>query len=226
MDKFILYFFMDEKKNPFYVGFTKNFKQRMKNHMYEVRYGNRLPKYHKFRKVLATGLRPDEIMVPVEENIPPSKIEQKEIEYIKKIRKNGGKLYNLTDGGRGKIATIPGIRKLVSRVQRSRTMSEETRRRISEARKGMVFSKEHKRHLSIARKKRKTTLETRRKMHLSAKGKINIKIFKLVSPSGKEFLTTEGLTKFCEDHGLAASNMQKVIQGKREHHKGWKGYRT
>jgi len=58
-------------------------------------------------------------------------------------------------------------------------------------------------------------------MSKSSKGKINIKKYELTDPNGNIFVTTEGLVKFCEEHGLTPANLLKVIKGDRPHHKGW-----
>jgi hypothetical protein len=86
----------------------------------------------------------------------------------------------------------------------------------------MKFSDAHKRNLSRARRRRTMTEETKQKMSLSSKGRINIKIFTLIDPDGVEHITINGLTKFCEEHNLNTQNMHRVIQGKSQHHKGWK----
>ncbi len=93
---------------------------------------------------------------------------------------------------------------------------------MSEARKGMKFSDEHKSNLSKARKKRVISDKSRKKASKTSKGKINIKKYKLISPNGKEYITTNGLVSFCENHSLARSEIYKVLNGIRKHHRGWK----
>lgn len=58
-------------------------------------------------------------------------------------------------------------------------------------------------------------------MSKTSKGKINIKKYELIDPNGNVFITTEGLTKFCEEHDLTPANLHKVINGERQNHKGW-----
>lgn len=99
--------------------------------------------------------------------------------------------------------------------------SEETKRKISESNKGKTFTNEHKKNLSIARKKRVITQSTREKSSKTSKGKINIKKFEMIDPDGNIYITQNGLTMFCEDHGLTGANILKVIKGERKHHKRW-----
>jgi len=222
METYTIYYFIDETSIPFYVGLTKNFKRRTQRHKSEAFTNLRkLPKYYKLKKLLSKGIYISDIMIPQEIGLTKKQAISREIILIKKLRRQGIKLYNLTDGGEGcGNLTKEGKR----RLRQSRLgykHSPETRKKISEARIGMKFSKKHKENLSKARKKRITTQETRIRMSKSSKGKINIKIFILISPKGITYKTTEGLTKFCEEHGLTNQNIHKVIQGKRKHHKGW-----
>lgn len=47
------------------------------------------------------------------------------------------------------------------------------------------------------------------------------KTFSLVSPTG-EIANITNLTKFCRDNNLTRSNIQAVLRGDRNHHKGWR----
>lgn len=104
--------------------------------------------------------------------------------------------------------------------------TEESKKKMSESLKDKPKSEEHKKSLSKAWEKRRinhpVSEETKMKMKNSSKGKINIKIYKVIDPNGNVYLTNEGLTKFCEEHDLANSLMIKVAKGKRVHHKNWK----
>jgi hypothetical protein len=222
--KFMLYIFKDENGCPFYAGFTKNFRRRKTAHLREIRLMNPLPKYNKARKVMRLfGKTLDDIMVPIEDGIRPEDIDNKEIELIKSLRDNGYKLYNLTDGGSGGRAvwTVPGLAERMSAIRTGKKHSLETRKRISEAHTGRKLSDEHRHSISIARRKRKITMETRIKCSLTSRGKINIKKYQLIDPQGNIYTTTEGLSKFCEDHGLTSANIVKVCDGIRKNHKGW-----
>ena len=43
----------------------------------------------------------------------------------------------------------------------------------------------------------------------------------LVSPAG-ERVEIIWLRPFCREHGLDSGNLVKVVQGERQHHKGWR----
>ena len=45
--------------------------------------------------------------------------------------------------------------------------------------------------------------------------------FSLISPTG-ERVDVKNLTKFCRDNNLTRANLQSVLRGNRNHHKGWK----
>ncbi len=220
--KHIIYAFIDDKKKPFYIGRTYNLSKRKKEHLYEVTKGNTLPKYNKLRKLLNMNLKFDELIYVLEDNIDPEQIEQKEIYYIAKLRQDGYNLKNLTDGGEGAINTIPGLAEKLKKIHTGTKRSEETKKRMSDARKGIKFSDEHKKNLSASRKKRVTTIETREKCSKTSKGKINIKKYILIDPQGKEYVTENGLTSFCQERGLKHTNFFKVLKGERTHVSGWK----
>lgn len=220
--EFLLYYFIDQNKKPFYVGITSNKKNRIRAHKWEIDRGNTLYKYNKARRIIKKyGLLFEDLFLVVESGIKEEDIDKKEIEHIKQLRKNNYKIANLTDGGRGRISTIPGIKTIVSKSKKGKKLSEETRRKISESNKGKKFSKEHKEKLSKARKKRKTKKSTIEKRSKTSTGKINIKNYKIVDPDGNIYFTDRGLTSFCKKHKLSAPNMVKVANGERANHKGW-----
>ena len=216
-----IYYFVDENGDPFYVGITKDTKGRTRRHIYNAKYGNTLPKYNKFRKVIKAGIKPKDIIIIKEEVSTEEKAIKREIYLIAKLKKDGFKMYNLTEGGKGSSTFSAKIHKKSGNTRRGQKRSEETKRRISEAKTGLKFSDSHKANLSKARKKRVITKETREKASKTSKGKINIKKYKLTDPGGKEYITTNGLVVFCEQYNLTPSLLCKVLKGDRKHHKGW-----
>ena len=223
MKTYCVYVFVDEQETPFYVGVTGNIKSRMRQHEWETRKGNCLPKYAKMRLMLGNSRDIMRFVRIVADNIgSPEEAFAKEIEIIAGLRKFGLKLKNLTDGGEGNINPSPEQIERWRLAHTGTRRSAESRRRMSEARKGIVFSEEHRLNLSIARKKRHTTNETREKMRVAMKGQRNIKVFRAIDPQGGVYITNQGLSKFCEDHGLHASLLHKVLSGERSHHRGWR----
>lgn len=221
MKTHVVYAFIDGEGNPFYVGKTNDLKIRKQAHLYEVKKGNTLPKYNKLRKLLGQGHEFNNLIIVLEEGIHYDQIDNKEIYHIQKLREEGYRLRNLTDGGDGMSNPSPELIERLRQSKLGQKRSEESRKRMSEARKGIKFSDEHKKNLSIARKKRVTKQSTRDKASATSKGKINIKKYELVDPHGNVHVTENGLTLFCEQHGLSHPNMIKVANGQRPRHKGW-----
>jgi group I intron endonuclease len=202
---------------PFYVGMSKNPKKRFKAHLSDAKNKKRnLPVHNKIRKYLKLGsLITCQIL---EDKIPNEVVDNREMYWVA-FYKTDYKLCNLTDGGR---PSVPKKARVMARkANLGKKCSIETKKKISEARIGMKFSKEHKKNLSAARKDRKITRKTRLKASKTSTGRINIKKFILTDPYGIEYTTTHGLTQFCKQHNLTASNFMKVLSGKRKHQKGW-----
>jgi hypothetical protein len=221
--RYVIYAFVDQNQKVFYVGLTCCLKTRKRAHRYQVSAGNKLYVYNKLRKVMRDyGLTIDDCMIVLEQDVKEDDVDGREIYHIDQFRKKGYKLSNLTSGGRGSQTFSKKLHKKCAESRTGQKRSAETRRKISEAKKGVKFSDEHKRNLSKARNKRVTTDETRQRMSETSTGKINIKVFEVEDPEGNIYLTENGLTQFCKLHNLTASNMHKVINGKRKHHKGWK----
>jgi predicted GIY-YIG superfamily endonuclease len=221
---YCIYYFLDENKNPFYVGITNSIKRRTKRHLTEIKAGNRLYKYNKLRKVMKLGINIIDIIV-IQEYINTNsrnKAEEREVEIIAQLKSSGFKLCNLTGGGRGASKFLPQIHKAAAKKRTGQKRSIEARLRMSEARIGIKFSDEHKANLSMALKKRIISKKTRLKASKTSKGKINIKKYRLIDINGKEHITTNGLTVFCEKHNLTSTNLHKVLNGERNNHKGWK----
>lgn len=217
----LIYAFVDDKGQYFYIGKTLNIKRRNREHLFEVKKGNTLPKYNKLRKLLKEGNDFNDLVVVIESGLTCDQVDDKEIYYIRKLREEGYNLKNLTDGGDGGIMTNPGISEKIRQAHLGSKRSLESKKRMSESRMGMKFSDEHKKNLSVARKKRKTKQSTIDKCSKTSTGKINIKVFQLTDPEGKKHVTEHGLTLFCKKNGLTAANIIKVINGERKHHKGW-----
>jgi hypothetical protein len=218
----LIYAFIDNYGRAFYIGKTCDIKRRNKQHLYEVNKGNKLPKYNKLRKLIKEGNKFEDLIIIMEDNISPEEIDEREIFHIKKLREEGYKLKNLTNGGEGGIMSIFGIGEKIRKANLGSKRSEETKKKMSESRLGMKFSEEHKKNLSISRKKRITTQETRDKASKTSKGKINIKNYKLIDSKGNVHITEFGLTKFCEENNLNRPNFFKVLKGERDNVKGWK----
>ena len=130
--------------------------------------------------------------------------------------------YNMTIGGEGNLEPTDELKKRWSEQRKGRIVSEETRKKISKSNKGKPKSDRHKKSLKRAWETRPPiTKETRQKQSDSSKGKINTKTYICTDPDGVDHITTNGLTLFCEERNLTATNLMKVLRGDRPHHKGW-----
>ncbi len=216
----IIYAWLDQNGDPYYIGKTVCLKTRTRHHRWRMDSGINLPKYNKLRKLLREGFKWD-IQI-LEDGIPETEWKTQECYWIKLYRDQGCKLYNLTDGGDGATLVSEESKRRWRESRKGYRHSEETKRKMSERRMGMKFSDEHKENLSKARQKRVTTDETRKKCSATSRGKINIGKFVCISPDGTEFFTERGLSEFCREHSLTVSLMTKVANGQRSHHKKWK----
>jgi group I intron endonuclease len=218
-----IYYFLDQNKDPFYVGLTKNLNQRIRGHIFDMRNRNRLPSIRKANKLIKEfNLDFKNDIVKCVEICSESDLENKEIHHIALLKSQGFKLTNLTDGGRGSSGYTEKIQKTAAKRRVGQKRSLETRKLMSNAAKGVKKSEEHKKSLVEAWKTRPpVTEETKKKMSKSSKGKINIKKFKLIDPSGIVYVTDQGLKKFCEEHDLIAANFHQILNGTRKSQKGW-----
>lgn len=210
---------------PFYIGQSKNLHLRIRDHRYQARWTNPLLIYRKIRKIWRAGK--DFEWKVLERNLTLKEANEREKFYIKWHKDLNIKLYNLTDGGDGNAGhkCSEEIKRFLSKLKLGKSWgkhSQATKLLLSAKKKGIKLSKPHCEKLSEARRRRIISLETRKKCSETSKGKINIRVCTLISPDGKEFVTSRGLTCFCEEHGLTQANLAKVVRGKRPHHKGWR----
>ncbi len=219
MNTYSIYGLHDQNGNIFYIGQTNNPKRRLRRHLSEANNGNHLYVYNKMRKILrnngSIGL------VILKSDLDEISANNKEIEIISEFRKFGYRICNIADGGR--FCMTPDMQKRAAEKRKGQKRSAESRKRMSEARLGMRFSSQHKKNLSKAWKRTPEQLKIHgEKCAKTSKGRINVGLFRCISPEGTEFITTHGLTLFCEEHSLTHANMIKVANGERPHHKGWK----
>lgn len=92
-----VYVFIDKHNRPYYVGKTNNMTRRRKDHLFEIKTRNTLPKYNKARQLFGKG-HPFKMR-----RIRTAKTEDEayglERHYIKKYRHMGYILMNCTHGG-------------------------------------------------------------------------------------------------------------------------------
>lgn len=226
MNTHLIYAFVDEYRCPFYIGKTKNLKNRMRGHIRQLKNGNMLPNYNKMRKLLGLDYKNiNNYIIIIESNIPTDSINEREIFYIRYYRELNVDLKNLTDGGDGDSNPLPETiaKRVASNTGKKRSI--ESKRNISESKMGMIFSESHKANLSKSWDYNKHfSPEINMKISNTSTGKVNIKKYMCISPEGIEHITDRGLTQFCKENGLLQPLMSKVALGQRSHHKGWKCY--
>lgn len=145
--------------------------------------------------------------VVVDEAYTKEELDEKEIFYIAKFQsmltQNG---YNSTIGGSVPIQT-PETRKKISEKIKGKKKSEEHSKRISETRKKMFANGELKLH------------ENSKKAFEEANEKSKIKI--AVYLNGKHVGTYASIRELERETGLSRRSVKRVLDGEREHYKGY-----
>jgi hypothetical protein len=218
-----IYVLKDEGGRVFYVGKTINPTKRFPRHLTHVRSGSTYPVHNKLRKVIRLKGTSDGIYEIIESDISQETVDDREMFFIKDYKEKGFKLKNLTEGGEGGKGYTNEIQKRAALKRVGVKRSVETCKRISEAKIGVKLSEIHKDALKKAWKTRPPMPSDWGEMLSKINtGKINIKKFIVLSPTGEKFITDTGLTDFCRQHGLSNQNLHKTKDGTRKHHKGWK----
>lgn len=142
--KYSVYVFLDVRDRPYYVGKTNNMRRRKKEHLAEIANGNPLPKYAMARRLIKQGhpLR----MRAVAKATCDSDACTIESHLIKKYRKQGYKLYNLTSGGPDEKPTD-----LSGKPRKSKKVTAKTRSPVKPKRKKKPLKKKARK---IAKKRK------------------------------------------------------------------------
>jgi len=96
---YVIYLLVDNNKVPFYVGATKNFIQRRKQHKYEATHRNTLPVHTKLKTLLNQGISLEDIMILKDDNLTKKQASKIEIRLIKTFNNEGVELCNIRKGG-------------------------------------------------------------------------------------------------------------------------------
>lgn len=150
---FCIYVFSDEWGVPRYVGKSKNFNVRIKQHLNRDRFRYKSHFYNWLNKCISEEI---EYFVDILEEVTQENWKEREVFWIKHIKENGYKLTNMTDGGDGNNNQI---------------FSEESKKQRSESRKGVRLSERTKQLISERHKGRLVSTETRLKLSEINKGK-------------------------------------------------------
>jgi len=176
-----------------YIGVThySDITKRLNQHIYAaIKRKSKYPVHLWIKKHIE--LRDVICISVVHDNLGNEEALIKEKEYVAIFKKNGSKLLNATDGGRGSLGLSQEAREKISKAHKgkpkspeqrkimayqARNHSPEARRKMSEANKGRVVSKETRQKLSKARKGKKphpnaSSPEARAKISKALKGRV------------------------------------------------------
>jgi len=139
-------------------------------------------------------------------------------------RSDGGFLINLTDGGEGTsgyVHTAEQVAKkkavMLKRYQDPANRAKQKAAVLKSYQDPAIRAKQ-----KAAAQKRSQDPAIRAKQKAAAQ-KLT-REFSVISPEGTLYLNIRGVREFCRTHGLNRGNMYSVLNGKHNHHKGWKPY--
>jgi group I intron endonuclease len=143
---YCIYVFSDEFGIPKYVGKTKCFNTRIKQHLNKDRFIYKSYFYNWLNKQL---LEDKEYFIDILEEVDDSNWKEKEKYWIKHIKENGYKLTNMTDGGDGNNNQVFTEESKERRRQKmlGHKLSEHTKKLISEAHKNKIVLESTKQKL-------------------------------------------------------------------------------
>jgi group I intron endonuclease len=184
-----------KKGTPYYIGKGKG-KRAYKD---SGRKGAPTPKDKSYIIFLEQGLTEQEAL-------------DLEVYYIAlygRIDIGTGILRNLTNGGDGSTGWTPSqeTREKMSRAKVGKTLPQEIKDKMSQALLG------NQRWLG-----KKHTQETKNKM---AQARIT-RLYEFTDSDGEIYIT-DNAKDFARQYGLSDGHLNQVINGKRNHHKGWTG---
>lgn len=180
-----------------YIGKTKCAKTRLSIHLSPSHLSKRNHRVNWIKSVLAKGLKPEFRIL--EDCHSDMELVAAERRWIAKLRSEGARLTNSTDGGEG----APGAK-----------LSAEHKRKISEAHKGKVISESHRKRLSEVHKGAKRPPRTRSYSINASK-----------AHGGRSFLDENGniydvLSDAVSALGVDGSSVCRVLHGHLTHTKG------
>jgi group I intron endonuclease len=164
---FCIYLFSNEDGLPIYVGKTKYFESRIKQH-YRDRFRYKTWFYNWLNKQIREEIP---FYIDVLEEVNDDNWIEREKYWISHIKENGYRLTNMTDGGDGnnnQVFSREAIEKRASKM-RNRRWSIEAREALSRKHKGKKHSEETKRKLSEINKGKPCLESTKVKLSKTVK---------------------------------------------------------
>lgn len=186
--------------NKHYIGYDKNYPERMQTHLYQS-FNSNMKKYrfywYNFHQTLRKFGKENFDWEIIYQSTDLNHIKEMEkhfiIEYNSHYKKGNG--YNMTDGGEGFTG---GMR--TEKWKKNHSLKISGKNNPNYGKKGIL-------NHNFGRKKSKEEIE-RRIEKISKK-------WKFVSPTNDVYIVT-GRPKFCQDHQLSAGNLSKY-----GYSKGW-----
>lgn len=205
-----------------YVGKTvKKLRERLDVHLSSSKLYKRRHVCHWICQLLKLDIRP--IIESLEVVPPEDNWQSREQFWIKKLRDDGNRLTNLTDGGEGwhGLRHSEETKRKIGNAHRGRKISEEQKLKQSKTMRGRKCPEHLKEYFSDLYKGRFVSQETKAKMSLARKGQplCNHKYEK----NGRAKLNWEkvreirsskdGATKLAREHGVNRSLIYKIRNG-------------
>jgi predicted GIY-YIG superfamily endonuclease len=211
---FYIYTLIDPTTNEIkYIGYTKNPKKRIWEHIRDAKKGIRTYKCEWIRSLLSKNSEP--ILEIMSEFDSHDKVLLEEIRLIKEFKESGSKLTNLTNGGDGQNGVKLRKDHPIIMWNKGREKSEETRRKLSISHKGKKLSSTHREKLSKVKLGKKRTEESinNQKMTMS-------EAIKVITPEG-EVLTFSMKKDAVKFTGVNANQIDKLIKLNKKSKKGF-----
>jgi hypothetical protein len=229
---------------PFYVG--KGSDQRCYDHLWMVKNNKHCNRIITGKIKHIVDCKKEPIIVIIKNNMLEEDafcLEEDTIYHIGRIDKNNGPLANLSDGGVGgtkgyvptkqtrlkiSLNSKKNWKRMSDAVKQKMAKDSSERMILNNPMKGKKHSLEYKKNMSkiVSGSNngffgKKHDKKTRLLMSQKAKGfKRRAKIYKFISPEGKETVVYGGFKPFLRQHRLG-ERIRRVI-GKSETYKGWK----
>lgn len=202
---YCIYVFSDEFAIPKYVGKTKCFNTRIKQHLNKDRFIYKSYFYNWLNKQLSED---KEYFIDVLEEVNDSNWKEQEKYWIKHIKENGYKLTNMTDGGDGNNNQVFTEESKEKRRQKmlGHKLSEQTKKLISESHKGKIVLE------STKEKLREINLGKPCPEHVK---KLFYKEVNQYTLQGTFIKTFKSLTEASEEIGCRKSTLSNVIKTKK-----------
>ena len=211
---YFLYNLIDPITNEIkYVGYTKNPKRRIWEHIRDAKKGIKTYKCEWIRSLLDKQNIP--IMEVISEYENHNEIVYEEMKLIQEFRKIGYKLTNLTEGGDGQKGGKLKKSHPFFTYNTGRRMSDESKLKLSESRKGIIFTEEHKIKLSNSKIGKKRSDSSKLKQSISRSNMIEV-----VCPNGETIIFNSVIdaVKFT---GVNSNQIKKLINENRKSRKGF-----